>query len=139
MIDAFEVATDGVTVAPGVCAGAQVFFNSQVLENAASFHHLNDPTAHECSRFRPIDPCAEELNAALGDLAALDMQEIRDGLQRRAFASAIGPEKSHNTPLGNDQRHPLQNQNNMVINHLNVVHREEGGRHSAHFFSFSLA
>ena len=69
---------------------------------------------------------ALEDDRALGDLAALGAQQVGDRLQRRRLAGAIGAQQRGDATGRHRQRHALQHQDDVVVDHLDVVHREDG-------------
>ena len=71
---------------------------------------------------------AGEFDAALGDVAAFRAQQVGDRLERRGLAGAVGAEKSDDAPLGNRQRHATQHQDDVIVDHLDVVDREQRRR-----------
>src|SRR5207302_7369485 len=90
-------------VAACIAAHGEVLVHGQVLENAAAFHHLEDPAAYDLLRIERLDALAVELDGAVGDFALLRPQQSGDGLQRRALAGAVGSEEGHDLPLGHHQ------------------------------------
>jgi len=112
-------------------AGQQVLLDRQVLEAMAPFHHLADAHAHELVGREPVDAMAAEVDRALRHLAALGLEQVRDRLERRALAGAVGAEQRDDRALGHLERDALQHQDHVVVDHLDVVHREvtlDGGR-----------
>ena len=67
--------------------------------------------------------------AALGDVAALGAQQARDGLERGGLAGAVGPEEGDDAPLGDPQRDALQHEDHVVVDHLDVVDRQQRCAH----------
>ena len=94
-------------------------------EAAAAFHHLDAAALHQLVRRARMHLLAVELDRALGDLAALGMQQVGDRLQRRGLARTVGAQERDNAALGNAERHALQHQDDVAVDHLDVVHREE--------------
>ena len=64
---------------------------------------------------------AVEHDRALGDLAALGMQQVGDRLQRRGLAGAVGAEQRHDAALRHVERHALEHQDDVVVDHLDIV------------------
>jgi len=68
-------------------------------------------------------------------VAALGPQQAGDGLERGRFAGAVGPEEGDDAPLGDLERHALQHEDHVVVDHLDAVDGEQRG-HGA-YFSFA--
>ena len=66
---------------------------------------------------------AIEYDRALGDLAALGVQQVGDRLQRGGLAGAVGAEQRHDAALRHRQRHALEHQDDVVVDHLDIVER----------------
>src|SRR5947208_452417 len=49
----------------------------------------------------------------------------RDGLERAGLAGAVGPEEGHDAPLGYPERDPLQHEDDVIVDHLDVADRQE--------------
>ena len=105
-------------------AGDEVLLDGEVVEDAPSFQHLSDAAAHRLVRRQTVEPRAVELDAALGDLAALGAQQARNRLQRRRLAGAVGAEQRRHRRLLGDERDTLQHQDDAVIDDLDVVERQ---------------
>ncbi len=69
-----------------------------------------------------IDPHPFKLNRPLCDLPSLCFQEVGDGLQGGALSSPVGPEEGDDRPLGNHERDPFQDQDNVLVDDLDIVH-----------------
>ena len=52
------------------------------------------------------------------------MQKIGDRLQRRRLAGAIGPEKRDDAAARHRKRHAFEHENDPVVDHLDIVKRE---------------
>ncbi len=105
----------------------QIVLDRQILEDAATFEHLHDAALDDLVRRQAVEPFAVELDIALGDLAALGVQQPRDRLQGRRLAGAVGAEKGGDMPLLGGQRYALQHQNRAVVDDFDVVEREHEG------------
>ena len=70
--------------------------------------------------------CAVEHDRALGDLAALGVQQVGDRLQRRGLAGAVGAEQRDDAAPRHVERHALQHEDDVVVDDLDVVEREDG-------------
>src|SRR5574337_993012 len=78
-INALEVACDfGAPVAAGEGAGQEVLLDRQMAEAMPALHDLNRAAPDEAARRQAVDPLALEQDRALGDLAALGAEEVRD-------------------------------------------------------------
>jgi hypothetical protein len=66
------------------------------------------------------------LDRAFGDLAALRFQQVRNGLERGRFARAIAAQKRSDPALGHAQADTFQHQNDVIVDHLDVVDLEQG-------------
>jgi hypothetical protein len=104
-----------------VGADDQVFLDRQVLEDAAALEHLDDAALDDVVRQQAVDAPAVELDIALGDLAALGLQQARDRLQRRRLAGAVGAEEGGDPPLLGHQRDAAQHQDHAVIDDFDIV------------------
>ena len=90
-----------------------------------AFHHLDAAAPHQFVRRQRLHLGALEHDRALGDLAALGMQQIRDRLQRRGLAGAIGAEQRDDAALVDVERDALQHQDDVVVEHLDIVDGED--------------
>ena len=98
-------------------------------EAVAAFHHLDQAAPHHVRRREPVDGLAVEFDAALGHVAAFGAQQVGDRLQRRGLAGAVGAEEGNDAPFGNRQRHAPQHQDDVIVDHLDVVDRQQRRRH----------
>src|SRR3546814_4870215 len=73
-----------------------------------------------------IDAGAIQLDRALGDLATLRAQQVGDRLQGGGLARTVGAQQGDDTAARDLQRNPFQHQDDVVVDHLDVVHREDG-------------
>ena len=74
-----------------------------------------------------------EYDRALGDVAALGVEQIGNRLQRRRLAGAVGAEQRDDAALWHVERHALEHQDDVIVDHLDIVDREDalvlrGGR-----------
>ncbi len=95
-----------------------------MFETVAAFHDLDDAALDQFVGRQAVDAFAPEQYLALGDFAAFGPQKVGNGLQRRRLAGAVGPEEGDDAPLGNLKRYPLQHQDHMVVDDLDVVDHE---------------
>ncbi len=122
-----------VPVAPRVAAGQEVLLHRQVLEDVAALHHLDDAAPdHLGGVLAGGSRRRRNSMLALGHLAPLGPQQPRDGLERGGLARAVGPEEGDDALLGNLERHALQHEDHVVVDHLDVVDRQQRVRGDAH-------
>ena len=127
-IDLVEILRDAGTVATArEGAGQQVLLDGEMDEAVAALHHLDKAATDHLRRRKTIDAFAGEFYAALGDVTAFRPQQVGDRLERRGLAGAVGPEKGDDAPLGNRQRHATQHQDDVIVDHLDVVDRKQVG------------
>ena len=130
-VDEIDVLPDGgLAVAARERAGQEVLLDRQMGEAMAAFHHLHAAAPHQLVRRARLHLLAVEHDRALGDLAALGMQQVRDRLQGRRLAGAVRTEQRHDPALRHLQRHALQHEDDVVVDDLDVVDDEDrlGGR-----------
>ena len=70
--------------------GQQVFLDTQMPETMTPFHNLDTATTHQFIWRQTLHFLAVEFDTALGHLATLRQQQIRDGFQGRCLACTIG-------------------------------------------------
>ena len=68
---------------------------------------------------------AVEDDGAFGHLAALGGQKIGDRLERGRFAGAVRAQQRHDLALGNLERHPFEHEDDVIIDHFDIVDRED--------------
>src|SRR5262245_5292606 len=93
MVNDVEVLSGFLTVGARVGPGQQILLDGQVLEDVPTFHDLHDTVLDDLGRALPMDRAPLELDATLGDLAALRSKQTGDGLERRRLAGAVGAEE----------------------------------------------
>ena len=64
---------------------------------------------------------------ALGDVAALGAQQVGDRLEGGGLARAVGAEQRHDLAVLHLERDALQHQDHVVVDHLDVLQREDRG------------
>ena len=99
-----------------------------MAEAVPAFHHLDAAAPHQLVGRELVDALALEHDRALGDLAALGVQQVGDRLQRRGLAGAVGAEQRHDAALRHVERHALQHEDDVIVDDLDVVDREDGLR-----------
>ena len=96
-----------------------------VGNDAPAFHHLEDAAAHDPVRIDAVDALAVEHDLAARDRAVLGLEQARNGLERRRLAGAVGAEQRHHGALRHVEAEPAQHQDHLVIDDLDVAHREQ--------------
>jgi hypothetical protein len=96
-----------------------------MAEAVAALHHLDAAALHQFVRREPVDALALELDAALGDVAALGAHQVGDRFQRGRFAGAVGTQQGDDAALRHLQRYALQHQDDVVVDDLDVLDRED--------------
>ena len=115
----------GPAVAARIRAGHQVFLDRQMAETVPPLHHLDAAALHQFRRREMLDLLALEADRALGHLAALGAQQVRNRLQRRRLARAVRAQNGDDTPAWHGQRHALQDQDHVIVDHLDIVDRQK--------------
>src|SRR5207253_4373676 len=103
-----------------------VLLGGQVLEDPAPLEDLDDAAAHHVVGRQPVEPLAPQLDGALGDLAPLGPEEPGDCLERGGLAGAVGAQQRGDPRLPHLERHPLEHEDDAVVDHLDVIEREHG-------------
>ena len=116
-----------LVVAAGEGAEPQVLQRGHVGDDAAALHHLKDAAADDLVGIDAVDALAVEEDFAARHFAVLGLEQAGDRFQRRRFAGAIGAEQRHDRSLRHVEAQAAQHQDHVVIDHLDVAHREEGG------------
>ncbi|MNT51938.1 hypothetical protein D3C72_1889300 [compost metagenome] len=84
-------------------------------------HHLHHAPVHQVGRREVFDAVAAQLDAALGDLTALGLEQVGDGAQRGRLARAVATQYGSDLALGHVERNALQHQDHMVVDDLDAV------------------
>jgi hypothetical protein len=92
-----------------------------MLETVATLHHLDHAAPDQLGRQQRRDVVARELDRALGDLAALDPEQVGDRFQRGGLAGAVGAQERDHAAFGHAQRDAAQHQDDAVVDDLDVV------------------
>ncbi len=134
-VDALEVGADrGVAVTAREGAGQEILLDREMGEALAAFHHLDAAAPHQHIGRERLHGGAVEHDRALGDLAALGVQQVGDRLERRRLAGAVGAEQRDDRALRHRERDALEDEDDAVVDDLDVVEREDGiGRPRGHF------
>jgi hypothetical protein len=96
-----------------------------MLEAAAALHDLNDTALHQFRRRELVGALAFELDGTLGDITALGLEQIGNCFECGRLTGAIAPEEGNYAPLGNLERNALQHQDDVIVDHLDVVDGEQ--------------
>jgi hypothetical protein len=103
-----------------------------MAEAVAALHHLDAAALHQIVRRQPVDALALELDAALGDIAAFGAHQVGDRFQRGRLAGAVGPQQRDDAALRDLERHALQHQDDVIVDDLDVLYREDRLRRLGH-------
>ena len=126
-IDHFQIPVDiRRGTAACICAGQKIFFDGEVLKAMPPFHHLDHTGLDHIGRITPLGALAPVGDAALGHFAPLRMQQVGDGLERGGLARAIAAQQRGDTPLGNAQAHAFQDEDHVIVDHLDIVDLQNG-------------
>jgi hypothetical protein len=68
--------------------------------------------------------CAVQGDRALGDLAAVDVEQAGDGPQHGRLAGAVGPEEGHDGALRDLQADAFEDEDDLLVDDLEVLDRE---------------
>jgi hypothetical protein len=68
-----------------------------------------------------FDALAAQLDAALGDLAALGLEQVGDGAQRGGLAGAVAAQNGRDLAFGHVERNALEHQDHVVVDDLDAV------------------
>src|SRR5215510_9882563 len=90
-------------------------------KTTATLHDLDAAAPDQIVRSQSVCNLAFELDGTLGDIAALRLDQIRDRLERRRLAGAVGTEDGDD----HDERHALEDKDDMVVHDLDVRHRKD--------------
>ncbi len=127
MVDPLELFFQlGTTKLACVSTGQQIFFDRQMTKAVTAFHDLRQATLDQGIRRKLIDALTVEFNATLGHVTTLAAQQCRDGFQCGRFASAVRSHQRHDFAAWYRERDAFQHQDDMVINHLDVINGEDG-------------
>ena len=108
-----------------VRAETKVLDHRHVLNDAATFHHLEDAAMHDAVRRQAGDLLAIEPNAAAGDRAILDRQQAGDRLQRGRLARPVGAEERGDASPARRKAQPAQHEDDVVEDDLDVLDLED--------------
>src|SRR5262249_4292352 len=105
--------------------GEQVLLDGEMAETMAALHYLDEATPDRLGRREPVNVLTSEFDAALGDVAPFRAEQIGAGLEGRCLAGAVGSEEGDHVPLGTRHRHAAKHQDNVIVDHLDVVNHKQ--------------
>jgi hypothetical protein len=104
----------------GVPADAEVLLHRQLGEHPAALHHLADPGPDDRRGVELVDAPSVQLDPALGDLTPVQAEQPGHGPQGGGLAGAVGAEKGHDGAVGHREADPLEDQQDVVVDDLQV-------------------
>src|SRR5690606_36006695 len=110
-----------------VPADDEVLLDGHVAQHLATFHDVDEPAPHDRLGIATFDGLTLEPDAAARDTAVLADDQVRDGLQRGALARTIGAEQRHAGTPRHARRDPLDRENDVAVEDLDVVQLEQRG------------
>ena len=119
----------GHPLAIGLDVGAddEILLRGQMLEHAAALEDLDHAAPDHLVRPQPVDPLAGKIDVPLGHFAALRAEHARHRLERRGLAGAIGAEERRDPAFAHLERHPLEHEDDAVVDDLDVVQVQHVG------------
>src|SRR5215471_5785271 len=124
LVDELDVLADVEDMLASMRPHHEIFFGAQVFEDLSSLWYQGDAHFDDRGWCPVVHALTIELHDALGDLAPLGRQQPGDGLQRGRLASAVGPEEGYYAILGHLQRQPLNHQDDIAIDDLDIFQRQ---------------
>jgi len=93
--------------------------------------HLHHAALHQVGGAEVLDALTAQLDAALGDLAALGLEQVGDGAQGGGLAGTVAPEHGGDLALGHVERDALEHKADVVVDDLYAadVENDVGGAH----------
>jgi hypothetical protein len=79
-----------------------------VTKAVPPFHHLNHAAPDQFGRGQRFDALAAQVDRALGDFAALAVQQIAHRAQGRRLAGAVASQQGDDSSLGTLNETPLR-------------------------------
>ena len=86
-----------------------------------AFHDLHHTALHQVGGRQIFNTLAAQLNGALGDRAALTLQQIGNGAQCGGLARTVAAEYGDDFALRHLQRDALEHEDHVVVDHLDAV------------------
>src|SRR5207244_3777651 len=94
----------------------------------------NDGSSSSSNRGLAIKARPHELDAAVGHFTVLGFEQAGDGFQRRRLSSPISAEQGHDLAFRDLQRQPLQDEDHLAIDYLDIVQtNHRAGYHPLYF------
>ena len=87
----------------------------------AALHDLNQSALDDGGCVKRVDALACEADRALGHLAALGAEQVRNCLQGGRFAGTVAAQQGHDAARRHLERDALQHQDDVVVNDLDIV------------------
>jgi hypothetical protein len=109
-------------------ARLEVLLDGHLGEDPPALHDLRDAALHHVGRVRAGQVALRDVDAALGDLAAVGDEQARDRPQQRGLAGPVRAEQRHDRTVGNLQGQAPQDQHHVVVDNLEVVDRQDRHR-----------
>jgi len=86
-----------------------------------ALHHLHHTALDQVGGGQVLDALAAQLDRALGDFAALPLEQVGDGAQRGRLAGAIATQDGHDAAFGHLQGDAFEHEDHVVVDHLDAV------------------
>src|SRR5499426_1254287 len=141
VVDHPQISLHALRILARVGTDPQILLDGERLQHLASFHDLHHAPATDVLRIHTVDPPVGELDAAVGHAAALGLEQAGDCLQRRGLPRPVGAQQGDDLALGHLQRQPLEDEDDVAVDDLDVVQPEHRARHARylpiHFMSRS--
>jgi hypothetical protein len=96
-----------------------------MAEAMPALHHLDATAPHQLIGCLRLDALAFEFDRSLGHLAPLGTQQVGNRFQRCRLSRAVGTEQRHDPAFRHHQRHALEHKDHVIIDHFDIVHRQD--------------
>ena len=106
--------------------GDEVFLHGQRREDVPTLTDLKGAAPHDVVRRALLGVVAGDADLAAGNVAALEWQEPRDGLESSGLAGPVGSEEGHDGTLRNGQVQPDQSTDGALVEDFEVLDFESG-------------
>jgi len=104
----------------------QVLLHCHVAENLAPFHDMYQPLANDIDGVGTGDVRTIKLNTPRRHTTILCPDQVGDGLERGALASAIGAQQGHALSSGDFGGNAFDSKNDVAVEDFNVVQFKHG-------------
>jgi len=84
-------------------------------------YHLHHAALDQIGGREVFNALAPQFDGALGDLAALALEQVGDGAQRGGLAGAVAAQDGHDAALRHLQRDALEHEDHVVVDDLDAV------------------